>query len=307
MLDAVAQVWSGVRLPASEPRVDTTHRLLVGDSRQVRPKDLGPVELVMTSPPYGSIIDYGSPSQIGYGQEPTTYIADLEKVWKSCLTALKPGCRMVIAIGDEYVRSNRKKGTFYHIKPLHANVVNSVIDTPGVEVRYLGSVIWHKISTTRPSGGASVMGSYGYPRKVYPCYENEYLAIFEKAGEAPRPHPRIKELAHITPKEWRRFTQGILTLPGAKADENPAPFPEAIPERFIRMFTFPGETVLDPFVGSGTTMRACAAWGRNSVGIDVGFETRSGLPFEQVVRRKVEEAGRKAPYAGDATFEVLRV
>lgn len=284
--------------------IPTQHRLIVADSRRIDPKRIGRVDLVVTSPPYWSIIDYGTKGQIGYGQELPAYITDLQKVWKICLTVLNPGCRMVVNIGDQYVRGNPGKGTMYHIKPLHAKIVNSILDTAGIKVRYLGSIIWHKISTTHTSGGASVMGSYGYPRKVYPCFENEYLAIFEKEGEAPKPSHEVRALAHIGREEWRDLTQGLWTIPGAKAGENPAPFPESIPERFIRMFTFPGETVLDPFVGGGTTMKAAASWGRNSVGIDIGFRTSSGHPFDKVVRQAVLSMEPRSDYVGQPSISV---
>jgi DNA modification methylase len=306
MLEARERPSTIQDVTTSHRRVSTSHKLIIGNSRSIRPEEVGSVELVVTSPPYGSIVDYGSPNQIGYGQDSNKYIADLEKVWKLCLSVLNPGCRMVINIGDQYVRANPKKGTLYHIKPLHAYIVNSILDITKVDVRYLGSIIWHKISTTHTTGGASVMGSYGYPRKVYPCFENEYLAIFEKGGESPKPAPDIKELAHISNEEWRSLTQGIWTMPGAKADENPAPFPEAIPARFIRMFTFPGETVFDPFVGSGTTMRAAASWGRNSVGIELGFKTLSGRSFQDVIRNSVMSAESNAPYVGEVGFSLSK-
>jgi site-specific DNA-methyltransferase (adenine-specific) len=207
---------------------------------------------------------------------------------------------MVVNIGDQYLRAT--KGNPYQIIPLHAIVVNSIQKLRGCEFLYLGSIVWRKVSTTRPSGGASVMGSYPYPRAVYPCFENEYLAIFRKPGEAPRPTSHIRELARMELDEWRDFTQGVWTVPGARMDENPSSFPEAIPARLIRMFTFPGETVLDPFVGSGTTMRAAASLGRNSVGIEIGFTTASGRPFREIIQERVLTAESATGYAGRPSF-----
>jgi len=209
-----------------------------------------------------------------------------------------------VNIGDQYVRA--AKGTPYQIIPLHALAVNSVLNARHANFLYLGSIVWRKISTTRPSGGASVMGSYPYPRAVYPCFENEYIAIFRKDGTAPRPDPRIKEMARMDLSEWRDLTQGVWTQMGARMEENPAEFPDEIPSRLLRMFTFPGETVLDPFVGSGTTMRAAASLGRNSVGVEIGFRTRSGQSFEDVIRAKVGTAPQGADYAGVGRFLVDR-
>jgi modification methylase len=285
-------------------KFQTTHRLLVADSRRIRTSQIGPVHLVVTSPPYWTIHDYGSSSQMGYGQSLTEYLSDLRRVWERCHSALLPGCRLVVNIGDQYIRA--EKGTPYQIVPLHSLVVNSVLNTPKTRFFYLGSIVWRKVSTTRPSGGATVMGSYPYPRAVYPCFENEFIAIFRKPGEAPRPAPEVKELARMELDEWRDLTQGLWTQPGSRMEENPAEFPEEIPARLIRMFTFPGETVLDPFVGSGTTMRAAASLGRNSVGIDIGYRTKSGREFGEVVREKVTTLGRGISYASGIRFSIER-
>jgi modification methylase len=282
----------------------TRHRLVVGDARKVNASQVGPIQLVATSPPYWTIHDYGSRSQIGFGQSLPRYLEDLSRVWTMCFDALQDGCRLVVNIGDQYVRA--AKGTPYQIVPLHALVVNSVINAKGSGFLYLGSIVWRKVSTTRPSGGASVMGSYPFPRAVYPCFENEFIAIFRKPGPPPRPEQEVKELGRMDLSQWRDFTQGVWTQAGSRMDENPAEFPEEIPSRLIRMFTFPGETVLDPFVGSGTTMRAAASLGRNSVGIEVGFRTRSGRPFEEVVREKVLSCEVAESYVGSPRFEVER-
>jgi modification methylase len=288
--------------PVSSQPIRTRHRLIVGDSRQVGAERIGPVQLVATSPPYWTIHDYGSSAQIGFGQSLPRYLDDLSKVWANCFEALQDGCRLVVNIGDQYIRA--AKGTPYQIVPLHAAVVNSVINTRGAGFLYLGSIVWRKVSTTRPSGGASVMGSYPFPRAVYPCFENEFIAIFRKPGEPPRPDPECKELARMDLALWRDLTQGVWTQAGTRMDENPAEYPEEIPARLIRMFTFPGETVLDPFVGSGTTMRAAASLGRNSVGIEIGFRTRSSRPFQDVIREKILTGAAAETYAGEARFEL---
>ena len=289
-------------LAERELPVCTRHRLITRDARCVTPAAIGPVDLVVTSPPYWTIIDYGSSAQIGFGQSLTEYLSDLERVWRTCHNALQEGSRLVVNIGDQYLRAT--KGTPYQIVPLHALLVNSISHLAGGTFLYMGSIVWRKVSTTKPSGGASVMGSYPFPRAVYPCFENEYLAIFRKGGKATRPSPTIRELAKLTLEEWRLYTQGVWSVPGARMDENPAAFPEDIPERFIRMFTFPGETVLDPFAGSGTTMASAAAWGRNSVGIELGFKTASGRRFEKVIEDRIRAAKPKASYVGPRSFEI---
>lgn len=237
----------------------TTHKLIVGDARRITPDQIGPVELVATSPPYWTIVDYGTEGQIGFGQSLTQYISSLEEVWRTCHAALRDGCRLVVNIGDQYLRA--KRGSPYQIVPLHALVVNSIQHLSNSKFLYLGSIVWRKVSTTHTTGGASIMGSYPYPRAVYPCFENEFVAIFRKDGKAPRPGPEARDAARLSIEEWRELTQGVWTFPGARMEENPAGFPESVPDRLIRMFTFPGETVLDPFVGGGTTMRVAASRG----------------------------------------------
>ncbi len=203
-------------------------------------------------------------------------------------------------IGDQYLRA--KRGSPYQIVPLHALVVNSIQHLSNSKFLYLGSIVWRKVSTTHTTGGASIMGSYPYPRAVYPCFENEFVAIFRKDGKAPRPGPEARDAARLSIEEWRELTQGVWTFPGARMEENPAGFPESVPDRLIRMFTFPGETVLDPFVGGGTTMRVAASRGRNSVGVDIGFRTSSGRPFEEVVEERVMSAEPAGPYVGRPSF-----
>lgn len=287
----------GPDLPAS-----TTHRLIVGDARRVTPVDIGPVELVVTSPPYWTIVDYGPEDQIGFGQSLQEYVSSMENVWKTCYETLREGCRLVVNIGDQYLRA--KRGTPYQIVPLHAIVVNSIQHLSGCKFLYLGSIVWRKVTTTHTTGGASVMGSYPYPRAVYPCFENEFIAIFRKDGKAPAPSRAAHQAARMNIEDWRDLTQGVWSFPGARQQENPAAFPEALPQRIIRMFSFPGETVLDPFVGAGTTMGAAASLGRNSIGIELGFRTASGRPFEEVVRERVINAEPAAPYVGRPTFRL---
>lgn len=294
---------------ASTARLDslmpTTHRLIVGDARRVTPSEIGRVDLVVTSPPYWTIVDYGAEGQIGFGQTLQEYVSSLEGVWSTCFAVLRDGCRFVVNIGDQYLRARR--GSPYQIVPLHALVVNSIQHLSGCRFLYLGSIVWRKVSTTHTTGGASVMGSYPYPRAVYPCFENEFIAIFRKEGKAPAPAASAREAARMSIEEWRDLTQGVWSFPGARLEENPAAFPEALPERLIRMFTFPGETVLDPFVGAGTTMGAAASLGRNSVGIDLGFRTTTGRPFEEVVRDRVLGAEASAPYVGKPSFRLDQV
>ena len=242
------------------------------------------VHLVVTSPPYWSIKDYGESKQIGFGQSLDRYMSDLSKVWRECNRVLKPGCRLCINVGDQYVRA--ESGRPYHIVPIHARIVNRVIDSSEGSLSYLGSVIWQKISTTRTSGGASVMGSFGYPRNGYVSLDYEYIAIFRKAGDSPPP-PENKERSKINISEWRALFNGHWKFPGARQVGQVAAFPDRLPSRLIRMFTYPGDTVLDPFLGSGTTMRVARNMRRNSIGYEIGFKIPGEKPFLELIKEKV--------------------
>jgi modification methylase len=294
----------GIESPPPEAPIPTHHRLFVGDARDIDPAKIGPVHLVVTSPPYWTVKDYGAPSQIGFGQNLKEYVNSLRRVWRNCYRALVPGGRMAVNVGDQYLRGI--KGRPYQIVPVHSLVVNDLMCDNQAKFDFLGSIVWRKVSTTNTSGGASVMGSYPFPRSVYPCFENEFIALFRKPGEAPRPLESTKELSRLSLEDWRDLTQGVWTIPGARAKHHPAAFPESIPSRLIRMFSFPGETILDPFVGQGTTMRAAASLGRHSVGVELGFTTVTGAQFTDVVRAEVAGAER-ITYAGNPSFRIERV
>ncbi len=244
----------------------------------------GSVHLVLTSPPYWSIKNYGTKGQIGFGQTLDQYLTDLSKVWKECSRVLKPGCRLCINIGDQYVRA--ESGRPYHIVPLHAKTVNRAVEVSEGSLLYLGSIIWQKISTTRTTGGASVMGSFGFPRNGYVSLDYEYIAIFRKVGQSPPP-PDDKELSRIGIDEWRLLFNGHWRFPGVRQTGQIAAFPDELPRRLIRMFTYPGDTVLDPFLGSGTTTKVAKTMGRNSIGYEIGFKTEGGVHFLEAVKEKI--------------------
>jgi DNA modification methylase len=127
------------------------------------------------------------------------------------------------------------------------------------------------------------MGSFGYPRNGYVSYNYEYIAIFKKKGKAPKPSPEIKEKSQIDLYEWRELFNGIWNFSGAKQVGHIAMFPDELPRRLMQMFTFQGDTVLDPFLGSGTTSKVAWELGRNSIGYEIGF----GKDTVDIVKSKV--------------------
>lgn len=246
----------------------TTHHLLVvGDARQMSELRDESVHLVVTSPPYWQLKDYGHPAQIGFEQSYEEYINSLNLVWSECYRVLHPGCRLCINIGDQFARSVYYGR--YKVVPIHAEVIR-FCEALGMD--YLGAIIWQKVTTTNTSGGARVMGSFPYPRNGIVKLDYEFILLFKKLGTPPAVDPAIKQQAAFTTEEWNTYFAGHWTIPGARQLQHIAAFPPEIPRRLIRMFSFPGETVLDPFVGSGTTMAVARQIGRNSVGYEINAE-----------------------------------
>lgn len=243
------------------------------------------IHLVVTSPPYWNIKDYGHNDQIGYDDSLKTYLNRLRSVWSECYRVLKPGCRMVVNIGDQYHRS--EDGNPYQITPLNAHMINSILDATQQEILFLGSIIWQKITNTETSGGACVMGSYGRPRNGYVSYDYEYVNIFRKPGDDPDVPNELKSRDEIGKEEWKTLFSGHWQFPGARQEAHVAPFPEELPRRVLRMFTFTGDRVLDPFLGRGTTVAVADAMNRSSVGYEIGFEPPNEGDWRDVIRNYV--------------------
>ncbi len=229
------------------------------------------VHLVVTSPPYWQLKDYGSPAQIGFDDSYEDYINNLNCVWMECSRVLHGGCRMCVVLGDQFARSVIYGR--YKIIPIKTEVIR-FCETIGFD--FMGAVIWQKLTTCNTTGGASVMGSYGYPRNGVVKLDYESILIFRKAGEPPAVPAEAKQASRITPEEWNVYFAGHWRLPGERQTNHLAVFPEEIPRRLIKMFSFAGETVLDPFLGSGTTICAAERNGRNSIGYEINRATLPG-------------------------------
>lgn len=245
-------------------QLKTIHRIITGDSRQMNLIDDNSVHLIITSPPYWQLKDYGSENQLGYNDSYEDYINNLNLVWNECNRVLHPGCKLCINIGDQFARSVYYGR--YKIIPIRTEIIK-FCETIGLD--YMGAIIWQKVTTTNTTGGASIMGSFPYPRNGIIKIDYEFILIFKKQGPAPKPTKEQKQLSIMTKEEWNTFFSGHWNFAGVRQDKHLAMFPEELPARLIRMFTFVGETVLDPFLGSGTTSLAAMNLNRNSIGYEI--------------------------------------
>ncbi len=259
--------------------------IYVGDSRAMAAVGDGAVDLIVTSPPYWHIKDYGTPGQIGYGQSLHEYLADLDCVWRECFRTVRDGGRLCINVGDQFARSSIYGR--YRVIPLHAEIIRQC-ERAGFDS--LGSIIWRKKTTMNPSGGAVVMGSFPYPPNGIVELDYEFILLFRKPGP-PRAVSRAVKLASaLTKAQWKSWFSGHWSFGGArKRYGHEAEFPEELPRRLIRMFSFVGDTVLDPFLGRGTTARVAVDLGRNAVGYEINEE------YARAARARVVDAGLWAP------------
>jgi DNA modification methylase len=255
----------------------THHKIINGDSRQMAELADNSVHLAITSPPYWQLKDYGTNNQIGFHDSYENYINNLNLVWKECYRTLHNGCRLCVNIGDQFARAVYYGR--YKVIPIREEIIK-FCEVIGFD--YMGAIIWQKVTTSNTTGGGVQMGSYPYPRNGILKLDYEFILIFKKLGDAPKPSKEQKELSIMTAEEWNTNFAGHWNFAGARQDGHIAMFPEELPKRLIKMFSFIGETVLDPFAGSGTTALAAKNLERNSVGFEINPEF---IPF---IKTKLE-------------------
>jgi len=243
------------------------HKIIIGDSRKMREVQDESVHLIITSPPYWQLKDYGPKEQIGYNDSYQDYINNLNLVWSECHRVLHKGCRLCINIGDQFARSVYYGR--YKIIPIRTEIIK-FCETIGFD--YMGAIIWQKVTTCNTTGGATVMGSFPHPRNGIIKLDYEFILIFKKLGKSPKVPKEIKEKSKLSQKEWNEYFYGHWNFSGEKQDKHLAPFPEELPKRLIKMFSFIGDTILDPFLGSGTTSVAAVKLARNSIGYEINQE-----------------------------------
>ncbi len=260
---AMAEIEHEVR------RIPTAHDLHLGDAREMSFLAPESVQLVVTSPPYWTLKEYrDSPGQMGHIRAYEQFLAELDRVWQTCWNALVPGGRLIVVVGDVCL-SRRNNNGRHTVVPLHASIQEHC---RVIGFDNLAPIIWHKIANAAYEVENGSGGFLGKPYEPNAVIKNdiEFILMQRKPGGYRSPSVPTRILSVISAenhKEW--FQQIWHGVTGASTKVHPAPYPLELAERLIRMFSFVGDTVLDPFLGTGTTTLAAARWGRNSIGCEI--------------------------------------
>jgi len=248
----------------------TLHSILVGDSRDLSAIRDESIHLVLTSPPYWNLKEYNHHSgQLGHINDYPEFLDKLDDVWRACFDKLVVGGRMIVVVGD--VLLSRKNYGRHKVVPLHADIQ---VRCEKIGFDNLAPIFWHKISNAKfeVKGNSKFLGKPYEPNGIIK-HDIEYILMLRKHGGYRKPEPEQRRLSIISEQEFNEWYHQIWTLSGASTLKgHPAPFPEKLANRLIRMFSFVGDTVLDPFLGSGTTMLAASKIGRHSVGVEIDDE-----------------------------------
>lgn len=250
----------------------TTQRIITDDSRKMSGLDDGCVHLVVTSPPYFNAKMYSEAQQgdLGNFHDLNEWLGEIEKVWREVYRVLSPGRKFFLNIMNLPVRLDKSFRAL--------NLVGKNIDLcEAIGFVFKRDIVWHKTNGVRAH-----FGTYPDPGGILLNNMHESILEFEK----PAP-PGFRKYAHVSDEQrqaskldkdfWLllKNTDVWLIKPekSGRNRDHAAPFPVALPERLIRAYSFVGETILDPFAGSGTSLVAASQWKRNGVGyeINAGF------------------------------------
>jgi site-specific DNA-methyltransferase (adenine-specific) len=247
----------------------TTHRLILADARDMGFIPDQSVHLVVTSPPYWNLKRYNeNPSQLGHLEDYEPFLGELTKVWKHAYRVLVPGGRLVCVVGD--VCLSRRAFGRHVVFPLHSDI--SVICRK-LGFDNLNPIIWHKIANANyeVNNGTKFLGKPYEPNAIIKN-DIEFILMQCKPGGYRKPTLDQRRLSMISKEDYDAWFRQFWTITGASTRQHPAPFPLELASRLVRMFSFYGDTVLDPFSGTGTTMLAALKAGRNSIGLDIDPE-----------------------------------
>ncbi|MGX5804157.1 DNA-methyltransferase [Bradyrhizobium sp. Arg314] len=265
-LQTANRFYRKVAWPA--PFDTTTHSLRVGDARDLSWIPDNSVHLVVTSPPYWTLKKYrDGDGQLGDIADYEAFLDELDKVWEQCERVLVEGGRVCCVVGDVCIP--RKFGR-HRVMPLHADIQVSA-RTVGLDC--LTPILWHKIANGVTEAQGNGAGFYGKPYQPGAIIKNdiEYILFMRKPGEYRKTSTIQKALSMLSKEEMQGWCRSFWSdIRGASTrDGHPAPYPAELAERLIKMFSFAGDVVLDPFIGTGSTGVAALRTGRNSIGVDI--------------------------------------
>lgn len=253
---------------AAVQQIPTSHQMTLGDARTMKGLKPESIHLVLTSPPYWTLKEYRDvKDQLGHVEDYARFLDELDRVWQRCFETLVCGGRLICVVGDVCL-SRRKNNGRHTVVPLHA-AIQERCRTIGYD--NLSPIIWNKIANAvyEVEGGGGFLGKPYEPNAVIKN-DIEYILMERKPGGYRTPDLAARVLSVISEENHRQWFQQIWNgLTGASTKRHPAPYPKELAERLIRMFSFVGDTVLDPFSGTGTTSVAAALWGRNSIGYEI--------------------------------------
>lgn len=246
--------------------LETKHYVFRGDSRNLANIEDNSVHLIVTSPPYWNLKRYNkNTDQLGHIEDYNVFLNELDKVWYQCFRKLIKGGRMVIVVGD--VLLSRRNFGRHKIYPLHADIQ---IRCEKLGFDNLAPIFWHKISNAKfeVKGNTKFLGKPYEPNGIIK-HDIEYILMLRKPGAYRKPTIKQRKMSIISESEFNSWYTQIWEFNGASTKSHPAPYPEKLTDRIIKMFSFVDDTVLDPFMGSGTTLVSAINSGRNSIGIEI--------------------------------------
>jgi len=247
----------------------TKHYLMRADARNLDFIRSESVHLVLTSPPYWTLKQYReTDGQLGFVEDYQEFLEELDRVWRHCFRVLVPGGRLICVDGDVCL-SRRKNNGRHTVVPLHASIQEHCRE---IGFDNLAPIIWHKIANAVYEVDNGNGGFLGKPYEPNAVIKNdiEFILMERKPGGYRSPSVAGRILSVISEENHRKWFQQIWTgITGASTKQHPAPYPVELAERLIRMFSLVGATVLDPFMGSGTTNIAATQSGRNSIGVEI--------------------------------------
>ncbi len=247
----------------------TTHRLVKSDARDLSFLQDESIHLVVTSPPYWNLKRYNdNQDQLGHISGYEQFLTELTKVWQECFRVLVPGGRLVCVVGD--VCLSRKKHGRHVVMPLHADIC---VACRKIGFDNLNPIIWHKISNANyeVQNGSKFLGKPYEPNAIIKN-DIEFILMQRKPGGYRKPTNTQRDKSRIEKKDYDEWFRQSWNITGTSTKKHPAPFPVELAYRLVRMFSFFGDTVLDPFCGTGTTMIAAMKCDRNSIGVEIDSE-----------------------------------